>query len=135
LALAFLFDLRITCVGQRARFFKGYDAHGLLCFGIQKGCGDFAIVKIFQASLAQSHAGNGADSIGHATIYLDPNNQLLPISAPGLVESEQTATEHRHASAQQLARAHVAMHAAALFQKLIERFHFASGLQRGIKDN
>ncbi len=83
-------------VGEGARFFEGDDADGLTGFGVEECGGDFTVVEILEATLAEADACRCADGVGHATVYLDPDDEFLAVCAARVVDADEAAAENRH---------------------------------------
>src|ERR1041385_4527708 len=114
LPLVFIRNRSKTLIGQPTRTLQSDHTHSRARFRIQERRRHLAVIDILQRTLAKPHARRGTHRIRHATINLNPNDQLLAIHTTRIVNSNQTTTYERHPRAEQLPRAHMAVQSLAL---------------------
>ena len=128
LLAAFTLDLGVKPGGEVARILKRYDSDTAARCEIDKRGGHLPPVAKLQGSFAEAAASDYADGVSGAAIDLDICNETLSVSAERIIDAEMAEAEERHAYAEDLAGAHVAVGGLGTLEQCFEGVHHGSSL-------
>jgi CBS domain-containing protein len=128
-----LLDMRVKLPGALFRRLKRGDADapvdGSFLWRVKwggevdKGGGHFAPVAELDCALAQPATGDDGDGVSGATVDLDEGDQAFAVNAFGVANFEALAPQHRHANAEDLTCAKMAMSDFGFVEEGVEGLH------------
>ena len=123
--LGVLVERGVEIAGAGFGGFEGDDAEGFVVVGVaelfvevEEGGGHLAEVAMLEGSLAEAAAGDDRDRVGGTAVDFDEGDQALAVgvegavgecAGAGVVDAEAVEGEHRHADAEDLAGAEMAV--------------------------
>ena len=123
LLLVFVGDFGIELAGALLGAFARRHTHRAILAQVAEGGGGLSEIAELERALAEPAAGHHADGVGHAAIDFDEGDEAFAVGAGRVFEAEQSDAIERHAQAENLAGAEVAVRLGG------EQFVFGERLQ------
>src|ERR1041385_2903354 len=123
LLLVFVFNFRVHAFGKGFGRFAGGHTNSFAGFHVNKGSCDLAPIAKLESTLAQAAASHDHYGVRGASVDLNKSNYALAVLALWVFQSKLPQTKHRHANAEYLSSAKMAMSDGSVIEIFLKRLH------------